>query len=279
MDDGYAAFAEIYDAWQRTFGPDYSDLIAPRVEARLERWAPGARTVLDLACGTGTHALAQARRGRRVIGVDLSEAMLRQARAKAAAAGLAIGCIRADMRTFQLGTRVDAVTCLYASLNHLAGPDELAQTFTLVRADLNPGGAFIFDLNTAAGFAALWRMPAHNAGPGFRVDRTFTFAADSPWTVMHLRIERAGRGATDRARRPRAPLEGAPPGGPSRTDRSVGPPVVTTTTLRARWFHNEEVASALVQAGLRRVDLEPFNPFPEVSGDAIKQLWTAAREG
>ena len=50
----------------------------------------GAVRVLDTACGTGHHALALAQRGYQVVGVDLSEAMIEQARINASRAGLPV---------------------------------------------------------------------------------------------------------------------------------------------------------------------------------------------
>jgi len=67
------------------------------------------RTILDLGCGTGGHALPLARRGYEVTGVDLSEHMLERARQKAAEAGLAISFHQGDIRSLNLGCTFDAV--------------------------------------------------------------------------------------------------------------------------------------------------------------------------
>ncbi len=216
---------------------------------RLERLVGRPRRLIDLACGTGTHALIQAARGVEVIGLDLSRAMLAVAERKADSASRTITWVHGDMRSFDVAKPVDAVTCLYASLNHLADPDELASTFTQVAAHLRPGGAFVFDLNTRTGFEALWRKPGSDTGPNVNIDRKYEWQGEGPWVAMHLRIERRDGNALERGQ----------------------------VTLRARWFEDADVWTALEQAGLTVVDVTPFNPFPEVDRPDIKQLWTATR--
>ncbi len=250
--DGYTLFASVYDQWQQTYGAEYAHLVAPHVDERLAQLLGGPpRNLIDLACGTGTHALRQASRGVAVTGLDLSEAMLAAARAKAEAAGLPVTLVHADMRTFDLPKPVDAVTCLYASLNHLAGPADLAQTFSRVAAHLRPGGALVFDLNTRAGFEALWREPGTDRGHGLTIDRRYVWGDQESWVAMHLTIERRSGETVERGR----------------------------SVLRARWFEDREVRTALRQAGLALADCTPFNPFPEVDRPGIKQLWSATRPG
>lgn len=249
---GYTLFASVYDQWQRTYGAEYAQLVAPRVDERLAQLLGGPpRSLIDVACGTGTHALLHASRGVAVTGLDLSESMLAVARAKSEAAGCPVTLVHADMRSFDLPKPVDAVTCLYASLNHLAGPVELALTFARVAAHLRPGGAFLFDLNTRAGFEALWRDPGTDRGPGLTIDRRYVWDDGDPWVAMHLTIERRSGATVERGR----------------------------SVLRARWFEDREVRTALTHAGLVLADCTPFNPFPEVDRPGIKQLWSATRPG
>ena len=56
--------------------------------------------VLDLACGVGRHSLELARRGYRVVGVDRTEQYLERARRTAAAEGIDVEFVLADMREF-----------------------------------------------------------------------------------------------------------------------------------------------------------------------------------
>lgn len=102
--------------------------------------------VLDVACGTGEYALAFARRGCEVVGVDLSERMLSIARDRAEERGLDIRWEQAAMQTLdsrrarQWG-RFDAVLCMGNSLPHLASVRELRRTLRGFARRLNPSGA------------------------------------------------------------------------------------------------------------------------------------------
>ena len=236
----YGAFAEIYDAWQRLYGLEYAILVAPRVNQRLAAHVGRPSRLIDLACGTGTHTLLQAHGGTRVIGIDRSAAMLQRARRRAA--GRQVTFLEADMRDFDTVRPVDAVTCLYASLNHLPEVADLTRTFARVAAHLRPGGVFVFDLNSKHAFESLWRDPVTEHGRGFTLHRRFE--SDGPQTTMRLRIERPDR-----------------------------PPV--HDTLTARWFPETEIRTALTEANLILHDLTHFNPFPAVPTTTLKQLWTA----
>lgn len=235
----YSAFAEIYDAWQRLYGLEYAILVAPRVNQRLAAHVGRPKTLIDLACGTGTHSVLQAHGGTRVVGIDLSAAMLHQAQIRAV--GRPITFVQADMRTFDTHQPVDAVTCLYASLNHLLAPQDLTQTFTRVAAHLRPGGVFIFDLNSQHAFEALWRDPVTEHGPTFTLHRRFEI--DGAQTTMRLRIERPNHQPAN-------------------------------DTLTARSFHESQIRTALDDAGLTLHDFTQFNPFPTITGSNLKQLWT-----
>lgn len=108
---------------------------------------PTVQSVCDLACGTGSTAIAMRRRGIKVFTVDLSPTMCRLARLKARRAGAHIRVIRGDMRTFRLPERVDLITCEFDAVNHLAQKSDLAKTAKAVARALCPGGFFYFDVN------------------------------------------------------------------------------------------------------------------------------------
>ncbi len=109
--------------------------------------------VLDLACGTGTVSLLLAQDGLLVSGVDISKPMLDVARSKAAEANLYIEFSEQDAVQLNLpGRRFDTVISLYDSLNNIVEPYRLKQCFQRVYDHLEPGGLFIFDVNTAYAF-------------------------------------------------------------------------------------------------------------------------------
>jgi SAM-dependent methyltransferase len=127
--------------------------------------APPQR-VLELGCGTGRVALALAARGHQVVGVDISEAMLRIAQAKRmrapAAQGRNVQFLLHDMLTLKLPLRFHAVICPYYAFNHLDGRPRRAQAVAAMARHLAPGGVAIIH---AASPEALHET-ATTQGPG-----------------------------------------------------------------------------------------------------------------
>lgn len=149
----YERYAGIYD---RSGQIGFSLRMLPYLQDLLSRRGFQGQTMLDLACGTGTVALAFAGQGWRVYGVDASAAMLAQARQKAEEAGQTLLLSQQDMRSFILPERVDLATCLFDSLNYLLTVEDLQQTFTCVAAHLKPGGLFVCDMNTIWALSEIW---------------------------------------------------------------------------------------------------------------------------
>ncbi|MBC7233945.1 MAG: class I SAM-dependent methyltransferase [Chloroflexi bacterium] len=149
----YDHYARVYDqSGQITF----SLKMIPYLEELLQRHPAPARSLLDLACGTGTVAVAFAQQGWEVYGVDASAGMLEQARHKAAQWGQAVAFSQQDMRQFVLPHPVGLVTCLYDSLNYMLTLDDLQLVFQCVAAALLPNGVFIADMNTQETLEHVW---------------------------------------------------------------------------------------------------------------------------
>lgn len=102
---------------------------------------PAARTLLDVACGTGEHLSSLAADFDEVAGVDVEPGMLAVARTKLPGIRLETG----DMRTFDLGRTFDAVVCLFSSVGYMASTDELDAAIGRMAAHLAPGGVVIVD--------------------------------------------------------------------------------------------------------------------------------------
>lgn len=115
------------------------------------RRCPQARTLLDVACGTGAVTVPLSR-SYRVAGLDIAPGMLAVARAKLPAA---VPLHRADMTRFELGTRFDAVVCAYQGVNHLLSLPAWASFFGCAFRHLNPGGVLVFDVATTGYLAAM----------------------------------------------------------------------------------------------------------------------------
>lgn len=105
------------------------------------------RSILDLGCGTGRHALILAERGYSVIGVDRSAGMIRAARlrARAATAPLPPEFREADLRQLRMDRTFDGVLMMFAVLSYQAEEDDLRRALDVVRMHLRPGGVFVFD--------------------------------------------------------------------------------------------------------------------------------------
>lgn len=143
----YSFLARSYDGLTRDV--DYAGLLE-----YLEGWFCRAhrpvKTVLDLACGTGTLTWLLAERGYETIGVDLSPEMLAQAREKAPAgfAGVAPMLLNQSMDKLDLYDTVDACVCCLDSVNYVTKPAQLRRAFQRVHTFLSPGGVFLFDART-----------------------------------------------------------------------------------------------------------------------------------
>jgi len=106
------------------------------------------RTAVDLACGTGSVSVLLAERGLRVIGVDMSEEMLTQAQQKAQALENPPIFICQKLQELCLPRGVDLAVCALDSLDYIVNPEDCAQAIKRIYKVLNPGGIFIFDVNT-----------------------------------------------------------------------------------------------------------------------------------
>jgi ubiquinone/menaquinone biosynthesis C-methylase UbiE len=150
----YKRFADFYST-----GPyaTYSAHMAEQLESILKRIGTSVRTVLDVACGEGTFAVAAASMGFAVTGIDLSEEMLTLARDKAAREGVSVEFLQDDMRTMEFERAFDLATCWYDSLNYILELDELKRTFKAVANALTEDGCFVFDMNTTYGLAVNWQ--------------------------------------------------------------------------------------------------------------------------
>ncbi len=141
----YHKLAKVYD--RLMWNVPYEKWI-DYVEAIFRRFDYKPHLILDLACGTGNTTIPWAKRGYEAIGVDISEEMLKVARDKAAKADLNIEFIQQDMKELRIEMKIEAVVCLYDSLNYLLSEGEIVSTFERVSDILPEGGFFIFDLNT-----------------------------------------------------------------------------------------------------------------------------------
>ncbi len=146
--EAYTGFAQVYDLFMDNVPYDqWSEYVI----SLLKEYGVEDGLVLELGCGTGKMARRLAAAGYDMIGIDNSEEMLQVAKeAESLGAGGQpdILYLLQDMREFELYGTVRAVVSVCDSINYILEEEELGKVFGLVNNYLDPGGIFIFDLNT-----------------------------------------------------------------------------------------------------------------------------------
>lgn len=112
-----------------------------------KKWLPKNKDakILELCCGTGRLTLPIAKDGYNICGVDYTSSMLRQAKIKAAEAGLEINFIEADIRTLNIQEKFDLIFIPFNSIHHLYKNEDLFETLEGIKKHLKQGGLFLLD--------------------------------------------------------------------------------------------------------------------------------------
>lgn len=143
--NAYKALAASYD--RLTNDVDYAAVVS-FYEKILEQEGLHPRTAVDLACGTGSVAILLAEQGLKVIGVDMSEDMLTVASSKACSCDNPPLFICQKLQELCLPRGVDLAVCALDSMDYILDPADCERAIQRVYKALNPGGIFIFDVNT-----------------------------------------------------------------------------------------------------------------------------------
>lgn len=143
--DAYTGFASVYDLFMDNI--PYEEWCRYLTDLLKEQGIEDG-LVLDLGCGTGTLTRLLADYGYDMIGVDLSDEMLGIAMEQEAENPKGILYLLQDMREFELYGTVKAVVSICDSMNYMMEYEDLVQVLRLANNYLDPGGVFIFDLNT-----------------------------------------------------------------------------------------------------------------------------------
>lgn len=143
----YGALAGVYD---RLTGDVCYERRADYIEKLFQKSRIPVRTVLDLACGTGTMTAILTGRGYELIAVDGSADMLSEAREKTAGlAGEPPVFLNQSMPRLDLYGTVDAAICCLDSINYLTSPKDVQKTLQRLHLFIAPGGLLVFDINSA----------------------------------------------------------------------------------------------------------------------------------
>ena len=143
--DAYKNLAASYD--RLTNDVDYEATVEFYMEI-LRREGLSPRTVVDLACGTGSVTEILARKGYRITGVDMSEEMLTEAAMKTMDMEQPPMYSCQLLQNLRLPRGVDMAVCALDSLDYILDPADCKEAIRRAYKALNPGGIFIFDVNT-----------------------------------------------------------------------------------------------------------------------------------
>lgn len=143
--NAYHALAASYD--RLTADVDYEAIVAFYHQI-LKQENVRPRSAIDLACGTGSVALLLAEEYDRVMGVDMSEEMLTVAFQRAVEQGKHLQFICQRLQEMALPRAVDLAVCALDGLDYILDPGDCQKAIRRVYKALNPGGIFIFDVNT-----------------------------------------------------------------------------------------------------------------------------------
>lgn len=143
--NAYGALARSYD--RLTNDVSYEAVVDFYFEI-LEQEDLRPRTAVDLACGTGSVSLLLAQRGLQVTGVDMSEEMLCVASQKVQEAENRPLFVCQRLQELRLPKGVDLAVCALDSMDYITDPADCAEAIRRIYKALNPGGCFIFDVNT-----------------------------------------------------------------------------------------------------------------------------------
>ncbi len=143
--NAYVALAESYD--RLTNDVDY-DAVVDFYFSILKREGLSPRTAVDLACGTGSVTVRLADRGIRTVGVDLSEEMLCIAASKIEGIENPPVFVCQNLTELLLPKGVDLAVCALDSLDYITDPEDCQKAIKRIYKALNPGGCFVFDVNT-----------------------------------------------------------------------------------------------------------------------------------
>ncbi len=147
--EAYTGFAQVYDLFMEDVPyEEWRDFLVDI----LHREGISDGLVCELGCGTGRMTRLLAQSGYDMIGIDASQEMLSIARENESEGILYLA---QNMREFELYGTVRAIVSICDSMNYLLEEEDLLQVFKLVNNYLDPGGIFLFDLNTEYKFREL----------------------------------------------------------------------------------------------------------------------------
>lgn len=173
------------------FVAKYCDVVYEKVrdtqrEIRFLHWVfreladVEVREILDVACGTGRHAIPLSKKGYTVTGGDRSQAMLAVLEEKVRRASIEIPVIKCDMKDIEFREEFDAIICMYTSFNYLLTDQDIERALAAFHRALRPGGIAILDLMNPIFYIGKFReiTVEHHQEAQLCIQRTFKHTLD-----------------------------------------------------------------------------------------------------
>ena len=136
----YKNFSKVYDKYIEVFQhEEWVQLL----EEIIKRNQVSSHSILDLGCGTG-ETLQELCKKYNCSGLDISKDMLKKANIKLKNKNIAL--YLGDMREFSTGAKYDVIFSFFDTVNHLTSMEDLLDTLNSVKASLNKGGIYVFDV-------------------------------------------------------------------------------------------------------------------------------------
>ena len=151
----FKKYADFYDSYY--IDKDYESEANFVLDLAKQTSTPPPRTVLDIGCGTGGHLIPFAKKGLKVTGFDLSEAMINQARKKIKNSNIKAKVKVDDARTYRDGKKYELVVAMFAVIGYLISNENFLAGLKTAMIHLSENGFFIFDV--WFGPAVLHQMP------------------------------------------------------------------------------------------------------------------------
>lgn len=154
------------DKYLKTY-VDYSTSEATKneVEFLLQQLSlPKKAHILDLACGTGRHALMLAQKKYQLTAFDFSPTLLKVLAKNVRSSKVDIQIIRGDMRKLPFVNKFDAVINMFTAFGYFSDEDN-AQVIKNVSKSLKKGGKFVLDYSNPYRTTSfiVWREPGQDA--------------------------------------------------------------------------------------------------------------------
>lgn len=147
----------IYQKFGKYYDQIYHSMFDPRMdcdilESLFDKFCRGKPTrILDIGCGTGSHAIELAKRGYKLAGIDLSQVMIEEAKRKADEAKLEVDFQVQDMRYLESNAKFDAAICMFGTFGYLVTNEDLNGFLSGLKNVLDDPSPFLFEFWNTGG--------------------------------------------------------------------------------------------------------------------------------